>query len=106
MCVCVLEIVGMDADIQREFSRQREHLEHNVASLKRKLAKDTEVHRIDNVKIMKVQACHPEPSSPGCEAPPQATFPITLHRGNRAGTCSSHCAIYTTRVVKERNKDW
>ncbi|XP_062337115.1 cilia- and flagella-associated protein 57-like [Osmerus eperlanus] len=49
----VVEIVGMDADIQREFSRQREHLEHNVASLKRKLAKDTEVHRTDNVKIMK-----------------------------------------------------
>ncbi|XP_036452639.1 cilia- and flagella-associated protein 57 [Colossoma macropomum] len=49
----VVEIVGVDADIQREYSRQREHLEKNVASLKRKLAKDTEVHRADNVKIMK-----------------------------------------------------
>eukprot|EP00063_Salmo_salar_P070075 XP_014044910.1 PREDICTED: cilia- and flagella-associated protein 57-like isoform X2 [Salmo salar] len=49
----VVDIVGVDADIQREYSRQREHLERNVASLKRKLAKDTEVHRTDNVKIMK-----------------------------------------------------
>ncbi|XP_066537794.1 cilia- and flagella-associated protein 57 [Hoplias malabaricus] len=48
----VVEIVGEDADIQREYSRQREHLERNVASLKRKLAKDTEVHRATNVKIM------------------------------------------------------
>ncbi|XP_064847950.1 cilia- and flagella-associated protein 57-like [Oncorhynchus masou masou] len=49
----VVDIVGVDADIQREYSRQREHLERNVASLKRKLAKDTEVHRTENVKIMK-----------------------------------------------------
>ncbi|KAM6948696.1 cilia- and flagella-associated protein 57-like [Aplochiton taeniatus] len=49
----VVEIVGVDADIQKEYSRQREHLERNVASLKRKLAKDSEVHRTQNVKIMK-----------------------------------------------------
>ncbi|XP_010893002.1 cilia- and flagella-associated protein 57 [Esox lucius] len=49
----VVDIVGVDADIQREYSRQREHLEKNVASLKRKLAKDSEVHRTQKVKIMK-----------------------------------------------------
>ncbi|MBN3302205.1 CFA57 protein, partial [Amia calva] len=48
----VVDIVGMDADIQREYASQREHLERNVASLKKKLAKDSEIHRADNVKIM------------------------------------------------------
>uniref|UniRef100_A0A4W5P762 Cilia and flagella associated protein 57 n=1 Tax=Hucho hucho TaxID=62062 RepID=A0A4W5P762_9TELE len=36
----------------REYARQREHLERNVASLKRKLAQDNVVHHADNVKIM------------------------------------------------------
>uniref|UniRef100_A0A4W4FFW9 EML-like second beta-propeller domain-containing protein n=1 Tax=Electrophorus electricus TaxID=8005 RepID=A0A4W4FFW9_ELEEL len=49
----VVEIVGLDADIQQEFSRQREHLDRTVASLKRKLVKDAEVHRGRHVKIMK-----------------------------------------------------
>ncbi|XP_076149428.1 cilia- and flagella-associated protein 57-like [Alosa pseudoharengus] len=49
----VVDIVGVDADIQREYSRQREHLERNVASLKKKLSKDAEVHRAENNKIMK-----------------------------------------------------
>ncbi|KAL2097767.1 hypothetical protein ACEWY4_006974 [Coilia grayii] len=45
-------IVGVDADIEREYSRQREHLERNVASLKKKLAKDGDVHRAEHNKIM------------------------------------------------------
>ncbi|XP_028832352.1 cilia- and flagella-associated protein 57 isoform X2 [Denticeps clupeoides] len=49
----VAEIVGVDADIQREHGRQKELLERNVASLKKKLAKDSEVHRVNKVKIMK-----------------------------------------------------
>uniref|UniRef100_H2ZSI5 Uncharacterized protein n=2 Tax=Latimeria chalumnae TaxID=7897 RepID=H2ZSI5_LATCH len=48
----VIEIVGDDADIQREFARQREHLERTVASLQKKLVKDAEIHRIDNVRII------------------------------------------------------
>lgn len=44
----------MDADIQKEYSRQREHLERSVASLRKKLAKDSEIHRADNVRIMQV----------------------------------------------------
>ena len=44
----------MDADIQREYSRQREHLERSVASLRKKLEKDNEIHRADNVRIMQV----------------------------------------------------
>ena len=47
--------MGVDADIQKEYSRQREHLERSVASLRKKLAKDTEIHRADNVRIMQVQ---------------------------------------------------
>jgi len=46
------EQAGLDADIQQEYSRQREHLERSVASLRKKLAKDTEIHRADNVRIM------------------------------------------------------
>ena len=48
------EQAGVDADIQKEYARQREHLERSVASLRKKLAKDTEIHRSDNVRIMQV----------------------------------------------------
>ncbi|KAK1165059.1 hypothetical protein AOXY_G13492 [Acipenser oxyrinchus oxyrinchus] len=48
----VVEIVGVDADIQKEYARQREHLERTVASLQKKLTKDTEIHRADNIRIM------------------------------------------------------
>jgi len=44
----------VDADIQKEFARQREHLERSVASLKKKLTKDSDIHRADNVRIMQV----------------------------------------------------
>uniref|UniRef100_A0A8C7KEZ8 Cilia and flagella associated protein 57 n=1 Tax=Oncorhynchus kisutch TaxID=8019 RepID=A0A8C7KEZ8_ONCKI len=50
----VVDIVGVDAEVQRGYARHREHLERNVASLKRKLAKDGVVHHADNVKIMQV----------------------------------------------------
>ncbi len=46
------ETASVDADIQKEYARQREHLERSVASLRKKLAKDTEIHRADNVRIM------------------------------------------------------
>ncbi|XP_028666683.1 cilia- and flagella-associated protein 57 [Erpetoichthys calabaricus] len=48
----VVEIVGVDADIQREFARQREHLERSVGSLQKKLVKDTDIHRAENIRIM------------------------------------------------------
>uniref|UniRef100_A0A3Q0KGU0 WD-repeat protein, putative n=1 Tax=Schistosoma mansoni TaxID=6183 RepID=A0A3Q0KGU0_SCHMA len=41
-----------DADIQKEFFRQREHLERSVAGLRQKLARDSEMHRSDYVRIM------------------------------------------------------
>ncbi|XP_066926478.1 cilia- and flagella-associated protein 57-like [Clytia hemisphaerica] len=46
------EEASVDLDIQKEYARQREHLERSVASLRKKLAKDTEIHRADNVRIM------------------------------------------------------
>ncbi|XP_071011263.1 cilia- and flagella-associated protein 57-like [Oncorhynchus clarkii lewisi] len=52
----LVDIVGVDAEVQREYARHREHLERNVASLKRKLAKDGVVHHADNVKIMQENA--------------------------------------------------
>ncbi|KER20605.1 hypothetical protein T265_10886 [Opisthorchis viverrini] len=42
----------VDADIQKEFARQREHLERSVSGLRRKLARDSEVHRVGYVRIM------------------------------------------------------
>ncbi|KAA3681504.1 uncharacterized protein DEA37_0008655 [Paragonimus westermani] len=42
----------VDADIQKEFARQREHLERSVCGLRKKLAKDSELHRIGYVRIM------------------------------------------------------
>uniref|UniRef100_A0A0G4FUD2 Uncharacterized protein n=1 Tax=Chromera velia CCMP2878 TaxID=1169474 RepID=A0A0G4FUD2_9ALVE len=44
--------VEFDTDIQKEANRQRDYLERSVESLKRKLSKDSEVHRQDNMKIM------------------------------------------------------
>lgn len=40
--------------MEREAARQREYLEKTVDSLKRKLAKDSELHRTDNLRIMQV----------------------------------------------------
>ncbi|XP_064605218.1 cilia- and flagella-associated protein 57-like [Liolophura sinensis] len=48
----ITESASVDADIQKEYSRQREHLERSVASLRKKLTKDSEIHRADNVRIM------------------------------------------------------
>lgn len=40
-----------EADLQKEYSRQREYLEKSVESLKRKLAKDMEMHRNDHSRL-------------------------------------------------------
>ena len=53
-CCFQTETASVDADIQKEYARQREHLERSVASLRKKLVKDTEIHRADNVRIMQV----------------------------------------------------
>ena len=37
-----------------EYTRQRQHLEHSVAALRKKLSKDTEIHRMDNIRVMQV----------------------------------------------------
>merc|ERR1719281_966720 len=42
----------LDSDIQREYSRQREYLEKSVESLKKKLLKDSDVHRQDNTRVL------------------------------------------------------
>ena len=44
----------MSADTQKDFSRQREHLERTVASYKKKEAKDKEIHKAENIRIMQV----------------------------------------------------
>lgn len=43
---------SVDVDIQREYQRQKEYLEMSVASLKKKLAKDSSLHNADNMRVM------------------------------------------------------
>jgi len=43
-----------ETDMHSEYARQREHLERSVASLRKKLAKDTEIHRADTIRVMQV----------------------------------------------------
>mmetsp|Transcript_31019 Transcript_31019/g.42984 ORF Transcript_31019/g.42984 Transcript_31019/m.42984 type:complete len:1197 (+) Transcript_31019:119-3709(+) len=47
-----LKATELEEDIQKEYNRQREYLEKSVESLKRKLHKDMEMHRQDNMRIM------------------------------------------------------
>ena len=49
------ENISMDVDIQKEYARQRDHLERSVASFRKKLTKDSQIHRADNVRIMQVR---------------------------------------------------
>merc|ERR1712151_908444 len=42
----------LDSDIQREYNRQTDYLEKSVESLKRKLLKDSDVHRQDNTRTL------------------------------------------------------
>lgn len=51
-----VEIAGLNTDLQLEYARQREHLERNLATLKKKVVKDSELHRTDYVRIMQVPA--------------------------------------------------
>ena len=37
-----------------EYARQREHMECTVAALRKKLAKDTDIHRTDKIRVMQV----------------------------------------------------
>ncbi|XP_032825748.2 cilia- and flagella-associated protein 57 [Petromyzon marinus] len=46
------EIRGEDADVQREFARQKDHLERSVASLRKQLSSDTDSHRTENARII------------------------------------------------------
>ena len=46
----------MDVDIQKEYARQRDHLERSVASFRKKLTKDQQIHRADSVRIMQVRS--------------------------------------------------
>ena len=43
-----------ERDMGSEYARQREHMERSVASLRKKLAKDTEIHRKDTIRVMQV----------------------------------------------------
>ncbi|XP_068808902.1 cilia- and flagella-associated protein 57 isoform X4 [Struthio camelus] len=48
----MVETVGLDTDLQQEYLRQREYLERNLATLKKKVVKESEIHRADYVRIM------------------------------------------------------
>ena len=44
---------GVEPDIATEYARQREYLEKSVECLKRKLAKDTKMHHVENARLMR-----------------------------------------------------
>merc|ERR1711959_402923 len=46
----------LDEDVQKEYNRQREYLEKSVENLKRKLAKDTDLHRYEATRFMQENA--------------------------------------------------
>lgn len=48
----VTKETNVDVDKSKEYNRQRDYLEKSVDSLKRKLEKDSQVHRTDNMRIM------------------------------------------------------
>lgn len=54
-----MEIAGLNSDLQQEYARQREHLERNLATIKKKVVKESELHRTDYVRIMQVPARAP-----------------------------------------------
>lgn len=62
-----MEIAELNTDLQQEYTRQREHLERNLATLKKKVVKESELHRANYVRIMQVPAYHL--SSLGVRAP-------------------------------------
>ena len=43
-----------ETDIHAEYARQREHMESTVASLRKKLTKDAEIHRSQKTRMMQV----------------------------------------------------
>ena len=45
---------GSDVDMHKEYSRQRHHMEKTVASLRKKLQKDTDIHRMEKIRVMQV----------------------------------------------------
>ena len=47
-----IKVHAVDRDVEREYSRQREFLERNNEGLKKKLSKDSSLHRNDNMRIM------------------------------------------------------
>nr|XP_036858185.1 cilia- and flagella-associated protein 57 isoform X3 [Manis javanica] len=50
----MVEIAELNTDLQQEYTRQREHLERNLATLKKKVVKESELHRANYVRIMQV----------------------------------------------------
>ncbi|CAF3664471.1 unnamed protein product [Rotaria sp. Silwood1] len=56
--ICILdkghltEEATIDQDITKEYARQRDHLERTVRSLKSKVDKDSDRHKMENIRIM------------------------------------------------------
>ena len=51
-CKDLVKGSAVDADLQKEYTRQRDYLERTLASLQRKVVKDQQIHRVDNARIM------------------------------------------------------
>ena len=72
---------AMEPDIAAEYTRQREYLEKSVESLKRKLNKNMELHRSDNMRMMNenvtlVKEVSTEQPAPIASLPSAPRFPL------------------------------
>lgn len=47
-----VETGELDVEIKKEYSRQQEYLEKSVEALKRRLTRDSGLHRADNLRVM------------------------------------------------------
>lgn len=43
----------MDSEIQNEYKNQKKYLQKSIAMLKKNLQKDSEIHKHENIRIMK-----------------------------------------------------
>lgn len=45
--------VKMDSEIEHEYKNQKKYLEKSIAMLKKNLQKDADIHKHENIRIMK-----------------------------------------------------
>lgn len=104
------DMIAGGNELEREAARQREYLERTVDSLKRKLAKDSELHRTDNLRIMQVGPCGGDggvgagSSTLGTCCTPYCAHQLSAPLTHRRLTCLPCPTQENTALIKEINE--